>query len=162
MPLTARQAAALVVDKWGFVEPVEPTAQDDKKGEWVDALVETIRTALMHAYSAEVTPEAIKREAEALWALTRNNCKMLHAMKTACIGVYAKDGCRGPRECSEGSVRPAANFIDFDNFCNWHVANSPLRLWMHEYLVDLFERLDDLGRRAQRLADRERRRLVPL
>ena len=78
-------------------------------------------------------------------ALTRNNCKMLHAMKTACIGVYAKDGCRGPRECAEGSVRPAANFIDFDNFCNWHVANSPLRLWMHEYLVDLFQRLDGLG-----------------
>ena len=74
---------------------------------------------------------------------------MLHAMKTACIGVYAKDGCRGPRECSEGSVRPAANFIDFDNFCNWHVASSPLRLWMHEYLVELFQRLDDLGTTAK-------------
>jgi hypothetical protein len=151
MPLTARQAAALVVDKWGFVEPVEPTEQDgdDKKDEWVDELVETIHTALMHAYTEEVRPSVVIREAEALWALTRNNCKMLHAMKTACIGVYAKDGCRGPRECSEGSVRPAANFIDFDNFCNWHVASSPLRLWMTAYLVAVFQRLDDLGTTAK-------------
>jgi len=151
MPLTARQAAALVIEKWGFVEPADPTAQDgdDKKDEWVDALVETIRTALMHAYTDEVRPSVVIREAEALWTLARNNCKMLHAMKTACIGVYAKDGCRGPRECAEGSVRPAANFIDFDNFCNWHVANSPLRLWINEYLVDLFQRLDDLGTAAK-------------
>ena len=151
MPLTARQAAALVVEKWGFVEPAQPTAQDgdDKKDEWVDALVETIRTALMHAYTDEVRPSVVIGEAEALWALARNNCKMLHAMKTACIDVYAKDGCRGPRECAEGSVRPAANFIDFDNFCNWHVASSPLRRWMHEYLVELFQRLDDLGTTAK-------------
>ncbi len=151
MPLTARQAAALVIEKWGFVGPADPTAQDgdDKKDEWVDALVETIRTALMHAYTDEVRPSVVIREAEALWTLARNNCKMLHAMKTACIGAYAKDGCRGPRECAEGSVRPAANFIDFDNFCNWHVANSPLRLWINEYLVDLFQRLDDLGTTAK-------------
>ena len=151
MPLTARQAAALVVEKWGFVEPAEPTAEDgdDKKDAWVDALVETIRTALMHAYTDEVRPSVVIGEAEALWTLTRNNCKMLHALKSACIGVYAKDSCRGPRECAEGSVRPAANFIDFDNFCNWHVASSPLRLWMFESLTDLFQRLDDLGTTAK-------------
>ena len=147
MPLTARQAAALVIDKWRFTypAPANTPAGDYKKGEWIDDVVETMRTALMHAYSAEVKPEAIKREVETLWTLLGNNIKMLEAMTAACDGVYTKDGEAEARACASGIVGPAATFIDYRNFRNWSCASSPLRRWTFAYLVDLFQRLDDLG-----------------
>ena len=141
MPLTAAQAAAMVIDEWDFWHP---DCMPERKDAWVDGLMQTMRKALKHAHTDQVGHVEIKCEVERLWQLTRNNCEMLDEMAFACEQAYAKDNCRGPRRCSVGEVRPAANFIDYENFKSWTHASSPLRMWMYECLVDLFGRLDVL------------------
>lgn len=142
MPLTAAQAAAMVINEWDFWHP---DCMPERKDAWVEKLMETMRNTLKHAHTDQVSHEVIKREVERLWQLTLSNCEMLDEMAFACEQSYAKDGCRGPRRCSVGEVRPAANFIEYESFKSWSVASSPLRLWMNEYLVDLFGRLDALA-----------------